>query len=101
MTTDRSEVIPRIIEKLYAGTLNDAAWRRALLSLADLFGASEAHEPLRLPPSPSPKRVTTTLLLFRLSLGHRNQGSARPTAYRGYLRDPNRLGRESNEKKTR
>jgi DNA-binding CsgD family transcriptional regulator len=39
---ERSAAIPRIIEELYAGTLDDAAWHRALLSVADLFGASGA-----------------------------------------------------------
>jgi DNA-binding CsgD family transcriptional regulator len=42
MTEERSAAIPGIIEELYAGALDDAAWHRALLSVADLFGASGA-----------------------------------------------------------
>jgi DNA-binding CsgD family transcriptional regulator len=42
MADERSAAIPRIIEELYAGTLDDAAWHRALVSVADLVGASGA-----------------------------------------------------------
>jgi DNA-binding CsgD family transcriptional regulator len=42
MTEERSAAVPHIIDELYAGTLDDSAWNRALVSLADLIGASGA-----------------------------------------------------------
>jgi DNA-binding CsgD family transcriptional regulator/PAS domain-containing protein len=40
MADERSAAIPHIIEELYAGTLDDAVWHRALVSVADLVRAS-------------------------------------------------------------